>query len=405
MASLRFSNNASSTLAAGITSTETALTLASGGGANFVALATGDWQMATLENTSGGLEIIKITARSGDNLTVVRGQESTAALDFAVGTVVEARLTAGPLGTFTNNAATNSGFAVLGTAAGYEAVTLGARATATQYSGVSLGSDVVNTGNSAIAIGNAAQTVASGSVAIGISAVAKSSNAVAVGAFAVASAKESLAIASFPAIQRGGTDYYGLRTCLSLPSIIFSPPMPLGDIAAWQANTVYTDGDCVEPTTPNGRYYVYRVLAYVGGSTNTGTSGATEPTWPTYADGTVTDNTVAKWYGYSKTPFSLSLPSGAGGSRFYADEVGYICDEYSDITAAPFVSFGSAGAMISNQQLTGITAVNMRHRFISPGQDGATSIVFSVDTRATGASAPRFNGRFYARGVFFQNRG
>ena len=53
---------------------------------------------------------------------------------------------------------------------------------------------------------------------------------------------------------------------------------------AWDNATVYTLGECVIPTTPNG--YRYRV-------TTAGTSHATtEPTWPTTVGSTVTDGTV-----------------------------------------------------------------------------------------------------------------
>jgi|GEM_PF-6256373 len=53
--------------------------------------------------------------------------------------------------------------------------------------------------------------------------------------------------------------------------------------AKWQASTAYNQGDLVEPTTPNG--YVYQC-------TVAGTSGSSEPTWPTTIDDTVVDGTV-----------------------------------------------------------------------------------------------------------------
>ena len=49
----------------------------------------------------------------------------------------------------------------------------------------------------------------------------------------------------------------------------------------WKANTTYGSGSYVYPTRPNG--YAYKV-------TTAGTSGATEPTWPTSVGGTVSDN-------------------------------------------------------------------------------------------------------------------
>jgi len=52
---------------------------------------------------------------------------------------------------------------------------------------------------------------------------------------------------------------------------------------AWAASTAYSAGDVVHPTTLNG--YVYEC-------TTAGTSGTTEPTWPTTPGDTVTDGGV-----------------------------------------------------------------------------------------------------------------
>jgi len=52
---------------------------------------------------------------------------------------------------------------------------------------------------------------------------------------------------------------------------------------AWEASTVYAEGDYVLPTVPNG--YRYKC-------TTAGTSAAAEPTWPTTLAGTVADNTA-----------------------------------------------------------------------------------------------------------------
>jgi hypothetical protein len=57
----------------------------------------------------------------------------------------------------------------------------------------------------------------------------------------------------------------------------------LAGYATWAASTAYALGDYVVPTTSNGFYYE---------CTTAGTSGTTEPTWPTTAGATVTDGTV-----------------------------------------------------------------------------------------------------------------
>jgi len=61
--------------------------------------------------------------------------------------------------------------------------------------------------------------------------------------------------------------------------------------AFWAANTAYSVGDIVRPTTPNGYKYKCTVA---------GTSGATEPTWPTSPAATVTDGSVT-WEQYAES--------------------------------------------------------------------------------------------------------
>jgi len=51
----------------------------------------------------------------------------------------------------------------------------------------------------------------------------------------------------------------------------------------WQASTTYNVGDVVRPTTRNGFVYVCTVA---------GTTGSSEPSWPTNAGDTITDNEI-----------------------------------------------------------------------------------------------------------------
>ena len=74
-----FTNNASAPIASTITSSATSITVASGQGAEFPVLAGSDNFTATLVDTSNNIEIVQVTARSGDTMTVVRGQEGTTA--------------------------------------------------------------------------------------------------------------------------------------------------------------------------------------------------------------------------------------------------------------------------------------------------------------------------------------
>lgn len=91
---LKVTNNAYGTLNASITSSSTTIVLVAGQGARFPSLSAGDYFYATLIDTSNNLEIVKVTARSTDTLTVVRGQDSTTARAYATNDRFELRPTA-----------------------------------------------------------------------------------------------------------------------------------------------------------------------------------------------------------------------------------------------------------------------------------------------------------------------
>lgn len=82
-----FANNATTTLAQSISATSTVLNVASGGGSLFPSPAAGQAFAVTLVDAATGLtnEICYCTSRSGDQLTVSRGQEGTNATTWAAG--------------------------------------------------------------------------------------------------------------------------------------------------------------------------------------------------------------------------------------------------------------------------------------------------------------------------------
>lgn len=87
MAFLKIKNRAASTLASGVSDSDTEWTVATGEGALFP--TTGDFHV-TCED-----EIVKCTSRSTDVLTVVREQEGTTKAAHVSGKAVELRITAG----------------------------------------------------------------------------------------------------------------------------------------------------------------------------------------------------------------------------------------------------------------------------------------------------------------------
>lgn len=99
-----FANAARGNLSAGILSTDTTITIGSGGSA-FPAISGSDWFKAVLQDTSG-IEIVYVTAHTADSnsFTVTRGQEGTTARAFGLNSVFGLRLTAGDMTSLTTTA-------------------------------------------------------------------------------------------------------------------------------------------------------------------------------------------------------------------------------------------------------------------------------------------------------------
>lgn len=99
-----FANNAVSTLAADITLNQTSLTLATGTGAKFPSPTGGDYFLLTLVGFTAGKEssweIVRVTARTTDVLTIIRAQEGTAAQEWGIDTPVSLRVTASQISGF-----------------------------------------------------------------------------------------------------------------------------------------------------------------------------------------------------------------------------------------------------------------------------------------------------------------
>ena len=95
MANMLFTNNAATTLASSISSTATSLTVASGTGSLFPNPTGTQYFYCTLQATTGStIEIIKVTARSSDTFTIIRGQDGTGGSSFTAGDKVELRIVA-----------------------------------------------------------------------------------------------------------------------------------------------------------------------------------------------------------------------------------------------------------------------------------------------------------------------
>jgi len=90
---LKLANLALSSLASSITLDATTFSIQAADAGKFPILADGDWHPATIVDSSGNSEIVKVTARAGALLTVIRAQEGTTAKAFTAGSRIDVRLT------------------------------------------------------------------------------------------------------------------------------------------------------------------------------------------------------------------------------------------------------------------------------------------------------------------------
>jgi hypothetical protein len=92
-----FKNFAHSTLAASLATGATSMSVPTGEGLRFPAITGSDYFLLVLQDATH-TEVIKVTARTGDSMTIEREQEGTTSpATFATGTIVSLRLTAATL--------------------------------------------------------------------------------------------------------------------------------------------------------------------------------------------------------------------------------------------------------------------------------------------------------------------
>lgn len=114
---LKTANNLTSALAAQLLSGGTSVTLSAGQGANWAAANGTDYIMAVLYNTAATKrEVVKVTNRSTDTLTIARNQETivnfSPPYQFEIGDFIEARITQGVIDTLSNPADNSAAMAL-----------------------------------------------------------------------------------------------------------------------------------------------------------------------------------------------------------------------------------------------------------------------------------------------------
>lgn len=166
----QFANNATASLASGITNVATSLTVAIGKGALFPTPAGADNFQCTLVRASdGAIEIVTVTAKSTDTFTITRAQEGTAAIAFVAGDKFELRVTKSVLDALVQK--DGSGNATIGgtmTAASFSGAGTGLTGTASSLTAGAVTNGVYTTSSVLVDKGTVADTALDTATTTGI---------------------------------------------------------------------------------------------------------------------------------------------------------------------------------------------------------------------------------------------
>ena len=362
MAQPLFTNNAATTLASGITNVATTLTVASGQGVLFPSPTGGNYSYITLINAAGTvLEIVKLTARSTDTLTITRGQEGTTASAFSTGDKVELRVTAAGMSDTFANGGVQSATAVAGTGISIGSVTTTGAATHT----------ITNTGVTSVAAGTGISVSAStGGVTItntsaslpGVLGQAFTSN----GTFTIPTGVTALKITVVGGGGGGGSAYsypcfctavYGYAAGGSSGGAAISyltGLTPGGTLAVVIGGGGGSNGSGGSSTVASGTQTITTITG--GGGTSPGQNNTTPTTGGTATNGTLNFN------GSSGT-FAIGSYSGSGGASIFGGQTASVQANNNGISAVTRGAGGSGGA-------------NMRDNgTVNAGGSGAAGVV------------------------------
>lgn len=454
-----FSNNASTTLSAGISNAVT--TIAVVDGSLFQSPTGGDFELLTITDGTNW-EVVKVTARATNTLTVVRGFEGTAQ-SWNSGAKVEGRVTKATLNRLMQNNAT-----------GTNAVATGTNAVASGQRSVSLGYNSVIETNSAIAIGDSAKvgyaptwqattSYATGSIvkatasndvficnnggtsgsaeptwnttagslindgSTGVSwlwvdaaefpacpdSISIGSNASSVATFAMALGAESVATYESIAIGYKAKCLGGYALALGSEAYCYGwDSMAIGELATITPGTGYFNLAIGPYSEVNGvnsysiaigaeavnrlnNSYVITGLSLV--RKDNGESDDSEHLYFTGSQAVVFSKEI-DLKTLADDVSTITIPTGA---TFYPDEVGLVITSASGVTGQPNVSFGIMGNTTAVLASSPVTKSAAKGRDIyTPARDGVNSLTASVKTAATGTT---LMGRFYWKGILVED--
>lgn len=406
-----FSNNAKCKFGAalvttGVNNVTATVELEAGKGSLFKSPSGNQFQLLTFKE-GDIVEIVKMTARTGDSITVTRAQEGTAAQDFTTAGDIFATITEATFQDINDKVVQNTAKAVQnndnsGDAIGTASINIqsGRTVPANVASGdyaVTIGYDTIAALNSIVfgkaAKGNALDAIAIGrdtdakqqSICIGRNAHSLDGDCVSIGANTEAAAYDSIVIGQWAKTTDQANSY--------------------GDIAigayaeAHGSSDLYTIMIGADMVNRIGQTHVIGGPALV--KKDVGESVAIAFRQYASQENLLFSKEIDLTQTAADDVAVLNLPAGAS---FYPDECGLVITASDTVTAQPQVSFGIAGdsTALLVQTAVSISALKSRQRFTSLASgDGQVSLTASLKVAATATS---LKGRFYFKGILIEDQ-
>jgi len=378
-----YSNNAETTLAASLSDSATTATVADG--TVFQSPSGSDFELLTLL-AAGQFEIVRLTARTGNTLTITRAQESTTARTWASGTQIFGGVTAGTLAALLQNGGTGFGAMALGglsSATGSYATAYGYLALANYNNAIALGYSSNADALDALCVGYGTNVYAQRSAAIGRSVNVNGEESIAAGRSVTSYGNQTVligaggfvedagAVAIGKDVYAGGVDSVAIGT---LADVDFGV---VGGVAIGATGVITTRSmqAAALPVVPRANGLEADAYWKMAGSASIICSA-------------VLDLKTLQTY-------TITMPAGV---TFFPEEVGVIVTAASGVTLQPFVRFGATAdeARYLAITQTAAAAVHGRDRYTTlASAAGSSTLRAEVTSAATGTT---LSGRVYWRG-------
>ena len=403
--SQQFSNSIDTTLAALLSDVATTATLTDATG---LSTPTGTaFELLTLWDVQGNVEIVRMTARSGNTITITRAQEGTTARSWVAGSRIFTGVTAGTLATFLVNRATGTNSLAVGPsaqAAGNTASAFGVNSNATSADSIAIGRNSYVAGLGGTSIGTGGGGYTDGHVGLGLRAIPGGAGSIAIGADAFTAANGG-EIAIGRNAWSGGDDGvvigddsyidYSADNCTVIGANSF---------ADWAQSVVIVGNGTSAGSGANGAIALGTTLVETARTCQIAALPAVSKNNRSYTQANAAWMMAASASVIMSEPLDLKtlqthtipIPTGV---TFFPEEVGVIITAAAGVTGQPTLRFGITGTeakFLAATATTGLDAVHERERFTTlASSDGAKTLRAEVTVAATGTT---LTGRVYWRG-------